>query len=64
MQRMTFVAFWDAANVALTHRDLPNMLFGEARDAYAVYLDDWRSRNCPDVVDLVEDTYAGLSDAQ
>jgi hypothetical protein len=39
MDFMTLEAFWDAANVVLAHRDQPQMLFGEARDAYASYME-------------------------
>lgn len=55
MQRMTLEAFWDAANVALSHRKQSNMLFGEARATYASYIEDWKARNMPDVADIMLD---------
>lgn len=53
MQRLIFDAFWDAANVALAFREQPQMLFGEACQAFAEYVEDQKARNNPDVADIV-----------
>jgi len=35
MEKMSFDTFWQAANAALASRLLPEMHYGEARDAFA-----------------------------